>query len=275
MTKDLNIGIAGGAGRMGKMLIAEVARAKGCRLAAASVHEHDPHCGRDAGEVAGIGRMGVSLQRNAVVLFEQSDVVIDFTTPAASLEHCLLAHRYNRALVIGTTGFNPAQNEMLRQHAKAIPILGSPNMSLGVNLLIALTEQLAGLLDNDYDVEIFEMHHRHKVDAPSGTALALGQAAARGRGVTLDDIADHSRNGVTGARKPGHIGFSVARGGDVIGDHVVTFAADGERLEIAHRASNRAIYARGAVRAAQWLAGKKPGLYTMRDVLGFGDLGKN
>jgi len=265
--KELKIGIAGATGRMGKMLIAEVWRHNGCTLSGASVTENDPMCGRDAGEIAGIGRIGVSLQRNAVGLFESSDVVIDFTTPAASLEHCMLANRYKRALVIGTTGFNPAQTEMLKHHGRTIPIVGSPNMSLGVNILISLTEQLAHLLDDEYDIEVFEMHHRHKIDAPSGTALALGQAAARGRKVDLDAVEDRARDGQVGARRGGHIGFSVARGGDVIGDHTVYFAAEGERIELTHRASNRNIYARGAVHAALWLADKPAGLYTMRDVV--------
>lgn len=267
--KPLKIGVAGAAGRMGRIIVAEVMRATDAVLSGVSVADNDPHKGMDAGEVAGIGRINMILRHHAVEMFEASDVVIDFTTPAASLEHCLLAHRYKTALVIGTTGFNEKQQEMLQGHAKAVPIVGAPNMSLGVNLLLALTQQVAGLLGEDYDVEVFEMHHRMKVDAPSGTALALGRAAATGRGLALDDVSVMAREGMTGARKAGTIGFSVARGGDVVGDHTVMFCADGERVELTHKASDRGIYARGAIRAARWLHGQKPGLYNMRHVLGF------
>jgi 4-hydroxy-tetrahydrodipicolinate reductase len=266
--KPLRIGVAGAAGRMGRMIVTEVVRTPDCMLSGATVAENDPNRGLDVGEVAGIGRQNIILRHSSVEMFEESDVVIDFTTPTASLEHCLLAHRYNTALVIGTTGFSDKQHDMLTHHARAIPIIGAPNMSLGVNLLLAMTEQLAGLLDEDFDIEISEMHHRMKVDAPSGTALALGRAAAEGRGMKLDDIMMAAREGITGTRKSGSIGFAVSRGGDVVGDHTVMFCADGERIELTHKASSRAIYARGAIRAARWLYGRTPGLYGMRDVLG-------
>jgi 4-hydroxy-tetrahydrodipicolinate reductase len=263
--KHLKIGIAGAGGRMGKILVAEVARTNNCALSGASVHENTPCRGLDAGDVAGIGRIGILLQHNPVDLFENSDVVIDFTTPSASLEHCLLANEYKTALVIGTTGFNEKQADMLKYHGKSVPIVGSPNMSLGVNVLLAVTEQVARLLDDEYDIEIFELHHRHKVDAPSGTALALGRAAASGRKAAFNKQITTDRGG---QRKAGTIGFSIARGGDVVGDHTVFFATDGERLELSHKASSRQIYARGAIKAAFWLHGRPAGLYSMRDVLG-------
>lgn len=266
--KPLRIGVAGAAGRMGRMIVTEVARTTDCVLSGVTVAENDPNRGLDVGEIAGIGRQNLILRHSPVEMFEESDVVIDFTTPAASLEHCLLAHRYNTALVIGTTGFNDKQCELLGNHARAVPIIGAPNMSLGVNILLALTEQVARLLGDDYDIEIFEMHHRLKVDAPSGTALALGRAAAEGRKVDFDAAMIAGRTGITGTRKHGTIGFSVARGGDVVGDHTVMFCAEGERIELTHKASSRTIYARGAIRAARWLHGRAPGLYTMRDVLG-------
>jgi 4-hydroxy-tetrahydrodipicolinate reductase len=173
------------------------------------------------------------------------------------------------ALIIGTTGLTPEQHESVAIAAETTPIFQAPNMAVGVNLLFALTERIAALLGEDYDIEILEMHHRHKVDAPSGTALGLGQAAAKGRGVGLDDVARRGRDGITGERKPGDIGFAVLRGGDVVGDHTVVFAGNGERLELTHKASSRAVFARGAVRAALWTAGQPPGLYSMKDMLRF------
>ncbi len=266
--KPLKIGVAGAAGRMGRMIVTEVMRTNGCTLSGATIMGNDSHRGMDAGELAGIGRIGVILRANAVEMFEQSDVVIDFTNPSSSLEHCMLAKEYKRALVIGTTGFNEKQVAMLSNHGQHIPIVGSPNMSAVVNIVIAMTEYVSRLLDTSYDIEISEMHHRNKVDAPSGTALALGRAAATGRGVILEDVQVQDRFGQTGARTEGSIGFSVLRGGDVVGDHTVMFAGEGERLELTHKASSRAIFARGAIRSAQWLHGQPPGLYSMRDVLG-------
>jgi 4-hydroxy-tetrahydrodipicolinate reductase len=268
MTDLLKVAITGAAGRMGKMLIQDLARHEDCLLVGATVNDNDPARGMDAGEIAGIGRTGVILTHQARAAFEKADVVIDFTTPSASLEHCLLANMYNTTLVIGTTGFNDTQKQMLIDHGKRVPIVGSPNMSMGVNILIALSQYLSTILDERYDVEILEMHHRYKADAPSGTALALGAAAARGRGINIDEHSITSRDGQTGARPQGNIGFAALRGGDVIGDHHVIFAGDGERIEIAHKASNRHIYASGAIKAAKWVVGKEPKLYTMRDVLG-------
>jgi 4-hydroxy-tetrahydrodipicolinate reductase len=260
----LKIGVTGASGRMGRIIITEIMRSNTLVLSGATVGENDPNIGMDVGEICGLKRVGKILKHNPVDMFESADVIIDFTTPAASLEHCLLANRYKKPLVIGTTGFNDKQKEMLHQHGQNIPIVGSPNMSLGVNLLLAVTEYVAGLLDDEFDIEITEMHHRHKVDSPSGTALALGRAAAKGRKVTLEDKAVYDR---AGKREQGQIGFAVARGGDVVGDHTVMFCADGERLEITHKASSRQIFARGAVKAAEWLHGKPAGLYSMKDVL--------
>ncbi len=267
MTQVLKVGIAGAAGRMGRMLVTEVLRSNQTELSGATVMEHDPNRGMDAGEVVGNHRCGVRLRHSPVEMFEDSDVVIDFTTPTASLEHCLLAHRYNTALVIGTTGFSPRQQEMLEGHAQHVPIVGAPNMSLGVNVLLDLIERATQLLGNEYDIDILEMHHQNKVDAPSGTALAMGQRVAETLDKNFDDIAVMTREGRCGPRKEGEIGFAAMRGGDVIGDHTIVFAGNGDRVEITHKASNRRIYAAGAIRAALWLHQQKPGLYNMRDVL--------
>jgi len=265
---DVTIGITGAAGRMGQMLVREVAAAMGCVLAGAVELAGHAAIGRDAGEVAGLDRLGVSIGDDAAALFAHAGTVIEFSLPEPTVEHAALAAQSKAVHVIGTTGLDEAQTAEIRKAARHTAIVWAPNMSVGVNLLLALTEQVSAILDDEYDIEIFEMHHRHKVDAPSGTALGLGRAAAKGRGVDLDAVAARARDGHTGARPRGAIGFAALRGGDVVGDHVVTFAGDGERLELVHKASGRHIYARGAVRAALWAQGKPPGLYSMRDVLG-------
>ena len=201
-------------------------------------------------------------------LFATADVVVDFTLPASSVAHAELAGETGTALVIGTTGIDAAQEAAIAAAAAQAPILRAANMSLGVNLLLKLVEQTARALDLAFDIEVVEMHHRHKIDAPSGTALALGQAAAAGRAVNLESVAQRVRDGITGPRESGHIGFATLRGGDVAGEHTVVFAGESERLELTHKASNRVIFARGAVTAALWLSGKPPGLYGMGDVLG-------
>jgi 4-hydroxy-tetrahydrodipicolinate reductase len=261
------IGIVGCGGRMGRMLVAEVAATEGAILAGGTEHAVALQ-GRDLGELAGLGALGVAAGPDPAELFAQADVVIDFTAPAATVHHAGLAAAAGKALVIGTTGLDPAQTLAIEAAARRAPIVWAPNMSLGVNLLLGLVEQVAAKLGPDYDIEIVEMHHRLKVDAPSGTALGLGRAAAAGRGVALEDVWVKSRDGHTGARTAGTIGFATLRGGDVVGDHTVTFAGLGERLELAHKAADRRIYARGAVRAAQWAKGRPPGLYGMKDVLG-------
>lgn len=265
---DLRIGIAGSGGRMGRMLVAEVKATPGVGLSGGAEAPGSQYLGRDIGDLAGIGPVGIAVTTDAAALFARSDVVIDFSTPEASIRHAGIAAQSKTALVIGTTGLTAEHNAALADAAKTAAILWAPNMSLGVNLLLGLVEQVARSLAEDYDIEILEMHHRHKVDAPSGTALALGRAAAKGRGIALEAHNQRVRDGITGPRRSGDIGFATLRGGDNPGEHRVIFATDGEQLELAHRASSRRVFARGAVRAAIWAAGQAPGLYGMKDVLG-------
>jgi 4-hydroxy-tetrahydrodipicolinate reductase len=265
---EIKIGIIGAAGRMGRTLIEEVSAAEGAVLAAVCERPGHEAVGQDAGSFAGLKPSGVKIGDAAEAVFKASDVVIDFTVPKATAAHAALAAATKKALVIGTTGIEGAEAEAIRAAGRATPIVWAPNMSLGVNLLMAMTERAAKALGPDFDIEILEMHHKHKVDAPSGTALGLGEAAARGRAVALKDVAARGRDGITGARKTGAIGFAALRGGDVVGDHYVIFAGEGERLELVHKASSRKIYSRGALRAALWVVGKKPGVYAMADVLG-------
>lgn len=264
---EIRIGIAGCAGRMGRTLVAETLAMPGLRLAAGTESSPEQQ-GRDLGSVAGLDPLGIAIAQDPAALFAASDVVIDFTSPAATLRNAATAAETGKALVIGTTGLSAEQARAIEAAARQAPIIWAPNMSLGVNLLLGLVEQVARALGPDYDIEILEMHHRMKQDAPSGTALGLGAAAARGRGIGLDEAAVRSRDGQTGKRPDGAIGFATLRGGDVVGDHSVIFAGPGERLELTHKAADRKIYARGALRAAQWLAGRPPGLYGMQHVLG-------
>ncbi|TAN47060.1 MAG: 4-hydroxy-tetrahydrodipicolinate reductase, partial [Rhodospirillales bacterium] len=212
--------------------------------------------------------LGIPVSASAGEMFQHVDAVIDFTVPPASVEHAKIAAQFGKVLIVGTTGMNEAQTRQVAEAANKCRIVMAPNFSLGVNVAMAVVEQVAQVLDDAYDIEIVEMHHHHKIDAPSGTALGLGRAAAKGRGVVLDEVACRSRDGLVGARQRGEIGFATLRGGDVIGDHTVIFASDGERLEITHRANSRQIFAKGAVRAALWCKGRKHGLYSMKDVLG-------
>ena len=264
----MKIGIAGAAGRMGRILIEAVAASPGAVLAAGSVRPGSAGAGRDLGELAGIGAVGIVAASDPAELFAASDAVIDFTSPALTATHLDLAAATGTPLVVGTTGFDAAQRAAMAAAAKNVAIVYGANMSLGVNLLLGITRQIAKALDEDFDIEIAEIHHRNKKDAPSGTALALGEAAAAGRGVKLDEVAERGRDGLTGERRRGAIGLTAIRGGDVVGEHTVIFAGDGERIEIAHRATSRLIYGRGAVKAALWLKDRKPGLYGMADVLG-------
>ena len=264
----IRIGVLGCGGRMGRMLVGEIVAAEGCTVAGGAEALGSATIGRDIGELAGLRPLGLSVGSDRAALFAASDVVIDFTVPAASVAHAALAASLGRALVIGTTGLDVAQSQAVKQAARSAPIMWAPNMSLAVTLLIELVEDAARRLGPDYDIEILEMHHRDKIDAPSGTALALGRAAAAGRGIDLDSVAQRVRDGHIGARRRGDIGFATLRGGDVAGEHTVSFAADGERLELVHRATTRQVFARGAVTAAKWVAGKPPGLYDMKDVLG-------
>jgi 4-hydroxy-tetrahydrodipicolinate reductase len=262
------IGVVGAAGRMGQMLVREVAATATAAFAGGTEAPGHPLLGRDPGELAGTGPTNTRLGDDPAALFAASDVVIDFSVPAASVAHARLAAASGKGLVIGTTGFGAEDEREIADAATRAAIVKAPNMSLAVNLLMALTERVAATLGPDYDIEIFEIHHRHKVDAPSGTALGLGHAAARGRGVDLASHGVRARDGHTGPRQEGTIGFSVARGGGEVGDHVVMFCGGSDRLELTHKAHGRGIYAAGAVRAALWLAGRRPGLYAMKDVLG-------
>ena len=254
---------------MGQMLVSEVAATDGCELIAGTEGAGHPALGLDVAAHAGLEPAGFAIGDDPNELFDKADTVIDFTIPDATVRHAKLAAETKTALVIGTTGLSAAQEASLEDAARETVIFYAPNMSVGVNLLFALTERVAAILGDDYDIEVLEMHHRYKADAPSGTALGLGRAAARGRGVELDAVAQRTRDGHTGARDAGAIGFATLRGGDVAGDHSVIFAGDGERLELSHKASSRSVFARGALRAVLWTSGKKPGLYNMLDVLAF------
>jgi len=265
---DMRLVVAGAAGRMGRMLIKTIAETSGVTLAAAFARPGAAALGEDAGALAGVGPIGVVVGDDPAAAMADADGVVDFTTPAASVETAALAAQARVALVVGTTGLSEADLASLAAAARHAPIVRSGNMSLGVNLLARLVRDAARALGQEYDVEIVEMHHRMKVDAPSGTALMLGEAAATGRGVTLAGHSERARDGIAGPRKPGAIGFASLRGGAVIGDHTVIFAGDGERLELTHRAENRVLFARGALKAALWARGRKPGLYSMADVLG-------
>jgi len=267
---EIAIGVTGCGGRMGRMLVAEIHGTAGCRVAGGIESAGNAVLGRDLGELAGLSALGIVAGDDPQKLFAGSDVVVDFTAPAATAAHAAIASRAGKPLVIGTTGLESAHEAAIAAAAKAIAIVRAPNMSLGVNLLLGLVRQAASLLGDEYDIEIVEMHHRHKVDAPSGTALALGREAAAARGIDLAAKSQRVRDGITGPRRRGDIGFAALRGGDVAGDHVVIFAGDGERIELTHRAGSRQIFARGAVRAARWAVGKPPGLYGMKDVLGLG-----
>jgi 4-hydroxy-tetrahydrodipicolinate reductase len=250
------------------MLVTVVCDTAGARLAGGTERAGHPAIGQDAAELASAPACGAIVGSDADALFAAADTVIDFTSPDAVEEHARLAKAHRTALVIGTTGLEARHRAALAEAAAIVPVVQAANMSVGVNLLLGLTQRVASILGPEYDIEIVEMHHRHKVDAPSGTALALGEAAAAGRGVPLDAVAVRTRDGLTGARVGGTIGFATLRGGDVVGEHTVIFSGDGERVELTHKATSRLIFARGAVRAALWTQDRPPGLYSMRDVLG-------
>ena len=264
----MKIGIIGCAGRMGRMLTLEVLATDGCTLAGGTELEGSPTLGMDMGVLVASDPANAVIGDDVKSLFEASDAVIDFTTPDMSVASSALAAETGVPVIIGTTGLATGHLDEIRKAGERVAIVQAANMSVGVNLLLGLAEQVAGILGRDYDIEIVEMHHRHKVDAPSGTALAIGEAAAKGRNVDLESVSQRVRDGHTGPRRAGDIGFASLRGGDVVGDHSLIFAAEGERIEINHKASARTIYARGAVRAALWVHDKAPGVYSMRDVLG-------
>ncbi|MBV9137621.1 MAG: 4-hydroxy-tetrahydrodipicolinate reductase [Hyphomicrobiales bacterium] len=265
---DMRLVVVGAGGRMGSTLIRAIRETKGCVLTGAIERENHPHLGKDAGMLAGAEALNVPLASDALAAFAKADGVLDFTTPAASAAFAALAAQARLVHVIGTTGLGAAELEKLRAAARHAVIIQSGNMSLGVNLLAGLVKQAAAALGPEFDIEIVEMHHRHKVDAPSGTAYLLGEAAARGRGIELGAHSASGRHGQTGARREGDIGFAAMRGGSVTGDHSVVFAGPRERLTLSHHAEDRGLFASGAVRAALWGRGRKPGLYSMTDVLG-------
>ena len=264
---DVNIVVAGASGRMGRALIREISSQAGVKLAGALEAEGHPDLGADSGVLAGLQPNGIKLSADALPLLAAAQAVVDFTAPAVSLALADLSAQARIVHVIGTTGFGADVEARLAAAARHAVIVKSGNMSLGVNLLAALVEQAARALPG-FDVEILEMHHRMKVDAPSGTALLLGEAAAKGRNIALAKNSVRSRDGHTGARKDGDIGFAALRGGSVVGDHQVILAGAGERIVLSHLAEDRGIFAKGAITAARWGQGKKPGLYSMTDVLG-------
>lgn len=263
----LNIAIAGASGRMGRALLETVTAADDCRVSAALDRAGSDQIGQDSGALVGRAN-GVAISDNLEQALAGSQVLIDFTRPEATLAHLQVCQRLGINLVIGTTGFSEEQKATIRAAADSIAIVMAPNMSVGVNLLLNLLDTAARALATGYDIEIVEMHHRHKVDAPSGTALRLGEAVAHALGRNLEECAVYGREGITGERDPSTIGFATMRGGDVVGDHTVVFAGIGERVEITHKASSRATFAQGAVRAARFLSGRQRGLFDMQDVLG-------
>ena len=263
------IAITGAAGRMGKTLIEAVNMAEGCELSAALEHPESSLIGADAGELAGFGKNGVHIAGNIQDVIDDFDVLIDFTVPAATLANATACGAAGKKMIIGTTGFDEEQKKVLSEATSNIAVCQATNFSTGVNLCFKLLEMAASVLGDDVDIEIVEAHHRHKIDAPSGTALSMGEAVADTLGRNLKDVAVYGREGQTGARDRETIGFATVRGGDVVGDHTVMFCGEGERVEITHKASSRMSFARGAVRAANWLAAQPAGAYDMRDVLGF------
>lgn len=269
---DLKIGIAGCAGRMGQTLLRQVAATPGCVIAGGSEAPGGAAVGHDVAALAGLPATGIAVVDSADALFAACDAVLDFTAPTATVAHARAAATQRKILIAGTTGMGAEDEAVLRDASRQTAIVFAANMSVGVNVLAQVVKQVAALLGPEaFDIEVVEMHHRNKVDAPSGTALLLGRAAAQGRGVDLDAVADRGRDGITGARQTGHIGFASLRGGSVPGDHTVVFASDSERLELTHRAQDRSLFAAGAVRAALWAHGKPAGLYDMTDVLGLKD----
>ena len=268
MTHKPGIVVTGASGRMGQMLVHLVSASERANLVGAVEREGHAWIGQDIGTAMGGGALGITVTDQPLDAFAQAQAIIDFTAPEATLEFAALAAQARAVHVIGTTGMSDEQIARLKPAARHAVIVRAGNMSLGVNLLVQLTRKVAAALDEDFDIEVIEAHHNQKVDAPSGTALMLGQAAADGRGVSLAEVADRGRDGITGARVRGHIGFSAIRGGDIVGEHDVMFAAPGERIVLRHLASDRAVFARGALKAALWGQDKAPGEYDMMDVLG-------
>jgi 4-hydroxy-tetrahydrodipicolinate reductase len=264
----LKLVIAGAGGRMGQTLTRLIHAHEACEVAGGLEPAGSPHVGKDQGVVAGIGEIGVAISDDPLTVLAKADGLIDFTVPAASVRFSEIAAQARIVHVIGTTGFSETDEDAIRTASRHSRIVKSGNMSLGVNLLASLVKQVAAALDESFDIEVLEMHPRHKIAAPSGTALLLGHAAAEGRGIDLNGHSVRTRDGHTGARPAGDIGFATLRGGSVVGDHSVIFAGPSERITLSHHAESREIFSNGAIKAALWAFDKKPGLYSMADVLG-------
>jgi len=268
MASPIHVIITGAAGRMGKRLISLVQESPTLHLAGATEAKGHPDLGKDAGELAGCGRLQVSLIDDLTETLPQADVVVDFTSPEATLNHLAQAAQHNRAMVIGTTGFSPDEMKKLRHHAESIPCVQAPNMSVGINVLLQIIGKVAQALGDEYDLEIIDAHHNKKKDAPSGTALQLAEALAAAKQWDLQKTGVYARHGIIGERSSKEIGIQTVRAGDIVGDHTILYGGPGERIEITHRAHSRDPFARGALRAAEWVVNQPPGLYGMADVLG-------
>ncbi len=264
----IRTGVTGAAGRMGSLIIRSVVESEDMEIAGALEVPSHPCIGSDVGVVIGGGQRGIRISDALEAAFETTDVIIDFSFPEATVKAARYAASAGKAMVIGTTGFTDDETEQIRSCAQDIPMVAAPNMSIGVNVMFKVASLLTSLLGEDYDVEIVETHHRLKKDAPSGTAMGLARAVAQARGEELRDLARYERHGMIGPRPKGEIGIQTVRAGDIVGDHTVYFAGNNERIEITHRAHTRQNFAQGAIRAARWIQGKAPGLYTMMDVLG-------
>jgi 4-hydroxy-tetrahydrodipicolinate reductase len=268
---DMRLIVAGAGGRMGRALIRTISETPGAVVAGALEAPGSELLGQDAGILAGLPESGIKLSADLWTLSKEADGILDFTVPAATIANVAIAAQRGIVHVIGTTGLSSSDNAVIKSVTGQAIVVQSGNMSLGVNLLAALVKRVAQSLDDGFDIEVLEMHHKAKIDAPSGTAFMLGQAAAEGRGIALDQHSARGRDGITGARKTGDVGFASLRGGTVAGEHTVIFAGPNERIELTHKADDRMIFANGALKAAMWAHGKKPGLYSMADVLGLGD----
>lgn len=268
----VRIAIAGAAGRMGRNLVQAAQQSQQAQLSAGSVRAESTLIGVDVGELCGEGKLDIALVDDLATVIDQFDVIVDFTTPASTLANLALCHQYGKKIVIGTTGFSEEQKAQIAEFAQTLPIVMAPNYSVGVNLVFKLLEKAAKVMGDYCDIEIIEAHHRHKVDAPSGTAIGMGEAIAGAMGNKLSDVAVYAREGITGERTRNEIGFATIRAGDIVGEHTAMFADIGERVEITHKATDRMTFANGAIRAAVWLDSKEPGFYTMTDVLSLNEL---
>ena len=268
--KKISVSIPGGNGRMGKALIKLIYKQEIFNLCNSTCLPNQAEVGIDLGILVGNNPINKFLSDDLLSLYQSTDVIIDFTSPEASMVHAKGAFEKNIAIVIGTTGFSKKQENILKEYSKKIPIICSANFSIGITMLSSLVSETTKKLGLDWDIEILEMHHKYKVDAPSGTALMLAESAANARNINLTDVKASARNGIVGKRKDGEIGFAVLRGGDVVGEHSVIFSNDGERIELVHKATDRSIFALGAIRAAKWASFAKPGFYSLSDVLNSG-----